>query len=487
MSKFIHLFIIQLFIGLASAYSQTTVLDRNSDAASDNLIQIIKADIYRRIKQDSTDELNLLIGNVLLKQNKTLFYCDSAIQNQTQNQFEAFGKIHINDADSVHTYSQYLKYIGDTKIAELKDKVKLTDGKGILTTDALTYNVNTRVGIYLNGGQVVNGESTLTSKEGVYEANTRDVYFKKNVKLVDPEYRMITETLLYNVNSEIATFMAPTVITDDKSTILTRAGYYNLKIGKANFTERPRIKDSTQLVIADVIDYNKETNQGEASGNVVYTDTSQGLAITSGNAVFNNQSKTVLAFDKPIMKIKQDKDTLFVAADTLYSEYDKRNHLSDSLKADTTRLFKANFNVRIFSDSLQGKCDSLFYSGIDSVFRFYKEPIIWSQNNQLSGDTIFLFTRNKKPDHVTIQENSFSINRTTEGMFNQLKGNSMQGIFVNGEIDDLRTKGNSESLYYLQDSDSAYIGVSYAMADVIAMKFVNKELKRVTWVNSVTG
>jgi hypothetical protein len=63
----------------------------------------------------------------------------------------------------------------------------------------------------------------------------------------------------------------------------------------------------------------------------------------------------------------------------------------------------------------------------------------------------------------------------------------MNGVFVNGEIDNLRTKGNSESLYYLQDSDSAYIGVSYAMADVIAMKFANKELKRVTWVNSVTG
>lgn len=488
MSKFAVTFLLHfLIVSITTLNAQTNFVNNQQGIDSSSFVQIIKADIYRRIKQDSTDELNLLIGNVLMKQNNTLFYCDSAIQNQTLNEFEAFGNIHINDDDSVHTYSQYLKYIGDTKIAELKKKVRLTDGKGVLTTEALTYNVNTRVGTYLNGGKVVNGESVLTSKEGIYEANTRDVYFKTNVKLVDPEYRMRTDTLLYNVNTEIATFLAPTVITDDKATINTRSGYYDLKQGKANFRDRPTIKDSTQVVIADAIDYLKATNQGQATGNVVYTDTSQGLAIASGYALFNNQSKAVLAYNKPVMKIKQDQDTMFVAADTLFSEYDKRTAISDSVKSDTTRLFRANYNVRIFSDSLQGKCDSLFYSGIDSVFRFYKEPVMWSQDNQLYGDTIYLFTKFKKPDHVTIQENSFSINRTPEGMFNQLKGNSMNGVFVNGEIDNLRTKGNSESFYYLQDSDSAYIGVSYAQADVIAMKFIKKELKRVTWINSVSG
>ena len=133
---------------------------------STRFIQIIKADVFRRVKQDSTGDLNLLIGNVVMKQDNTLFYCDSAAQNVKLNQLEAFGNIHINDADSVHTYSQYLKYKGDTRIAELKKKVKLTDGKGVLTTEALEYDMNAKIGTYLNGGKVVNGESVLTSKEG---------------------------------------------------------------------------------------------------------------------------------------------------------------------------------------------------------------------------------------------------------------------------------------------------------------------------------
>jgi len=63
----------------------------------------------------------------------------------------------------------------------------------------------------------------------------------------------------------------------------------------------------------------------------------------------------------------------------------------------------------------------------------------------------------------------------------------MIGQFVDGEIDQFKTKGNSESLYYLQDQDSSYIGMTYSMADAIVMKFIKKELKRVTWINGVTG
>lgn len=179
------------------------------DGPGGSFVQVIKANKFVRIKQDVGGDLNLLVGNVLMKQNNTLFYCDSAIQNVLINQVEAFGNIHINDKDSVHTYSQYMKYDGNSKVAILKNKVKLTDGKGVLTTEALEYQVDPQIGTYKEDGKVVNGESVLTSKIGIYYAATREAYFQKNVKLVDPEYRMITDTLLYNVNTEVANFVSP--------------------------------------------------------------------------------------------------------------------------------------------------------------------------------------------------------------------------------------------------------------------------------------
>ncbi len=476
------------------------------------IVRLIRADKYRLIKTDSLTERHILTGHVLMQQGNTLFSCDSAIQDKVLNQVEAFGNIHINDADSVQTYSEYLKYLGNNRVAYLKKKVKLTDGKGVLTTEELEYDLNSKTGIYYNGGKVVNGASVLTSKEGFYYAETKEVYFKKDVKLVDPEYTMATDTLLYSIDNEIATFISPTTIRDGKSTIRTSSGYYDLKNGTASFGARPIIEDSTQQIIADDINYDKKTGEGFATGNVVYRDTAQGATIIAGETKFNSITKNVFATQKPVMILKQGNDSLYIAADTLFSalmkdtvsvDLDSSAIAADSLgkrdtitgtnivsakkMADSVRFFQAFHHVKIFSDSLQGVCDSLFYSGKDSVFRFYRDPVLWSLDNQISGDTIYLFTKNKKPDLLMVFENGFSINRTPESFYNQIRGNRLNGIFKDGNIDYMRAKGNAESVYYLQDADSAYIGMNYAKADAISMYFQQKELKKVAWVNTVEG
>ena len=339
-----------------TAVGQSNPIDTTKRDSS-QYIQIIQSDVFSRVKQDSSKDLNILVGHVIMKQNNTLFYCDSAIQDTKLNQFEAFGNIHINDADSVHTYSQYIKYLGDTRIATLKKKVKLTDGKGVLTTENLEYDLNAKMGTYINGGKVVNGQSVLTSKEGIYYADTKDVYFQKNVKLVDPDYTLATDTLLYNLNSEVASFVAATTINDGRSRIRTRSGFYDLKQGKANFKERPIMDDSTQVLIADKIDYDKISGIALADGNVFYRDSAQGVSMISGAAVFNNQVKDILSYKNPVMILRQDKDSLFIAADSLYSAFLPKDTAKKNDRSDTLRYFNAFHHVRMYSDSLQGKCD----------------------------------------------------------------------------------------------------------------------------------
>lgn len=465
------------------------------------VIQLIQADVFRMIKKDSAagGELNILRGHVILRQGTTTFYCDSAIQDTKLNQIEAFGNIHINDRDSIHTYSQYLKYAGDTKQAVLRKKVKLSDGKGVLTTEELQYDLASKIGTYLTGGKLVNGKTVLTSKEGYYYAETHEAYFKKDVKLVDPEYKMDTDTLLYAADQELATFVAPTTIYDGRSTIRTKSGFYNLKTGNASFGDRPVIQDSTQTIIAEHILYDKKTGKGNAEGNVLYRDTAQGMTMLTGQAEFSSISGEVLAYKKPVMILKQEKDSVYVAADTLFSTLQRDStgkaialKAKDSLNTgkaatDSVRFFRAWYHVRIFSDSLQGVCDSLHYSTRDSVFRMFRDPVLWSKDNQLVGDTMYLFTKNKQPDQVFVFENGFAIGRTKENFHNQIRGTRINAGFLDGAIDYMRAKGSAESIYYLQDQDSAYAGMNYSRADAITMYFSQKGLKKVTWVNGVEG
>lgn len=116
-----------------------------------------------------------------IRQGKTLLYGDSLILNTTKNTLEGFGNIHINDADSVHTYSEYLKYIEILK-SLLAKKVRLTDGRGVLTTDSLDYDVSVKIGYFKKGGTLVRNKTKLKSVEGYYYGVTRDVIFRKKWK-----------------------------------------------------------------------------------------------------------------------------------------------------------------------------------------------------------------------------------------------------------------------------------------------------------------
>ena len=143
---------------------------------------------------------------------------------------------------------------------------------------------------------------------------------------------------------------------------------------------------------------------------------------------------------------------------------------------DTTLRFVIGFHhVRIFSDSLQAVADSLYYSSKDSVFRLYYSPVAWGSGNyQISGDTMYVYTKNKKAQRLYVFENALAINKMTRQFYNQLKGTTINVFFKGGEIDYIRAKGNSESIYYVQDEKKAYSGVNKSHADVIDMLFSPK-------------
>lgn len=482
-----------------------------ADTTSKKKIIIINAERLNYQKIDSA-EYQSAAGKVIIQQESTLFYGDSVVLNKTRNMLEAFGHVHINDNDSIHTYSDYLRYLGNEKKAYLKGNVKLTDGKGTLTTPDLDYDLNTHIGIYTKNGKVVSEKSVLTSKEGFYYGETKDVYFKKDVVLVNPDYTVTTDTLLFNTYTNVATFTVPTVIrSGEKRKIFTSDGYYDLKNKKAYFGKRPHIEDSTTILDANEVATNDSTKESEASGNVVYKDTAQGVTIFSNNLKNNGSQSSFLATQKPVMVIKQNTDSIYLAADTLFSAKlsnlrkfrsipvildslpanDSIIVLSDSAKArqDSARdrFVEAYYNVKIFSDSLQAVGDSLFYSSEDSAFRLFKDPVVWSRESQVSGDTIYLFTLNKKPKRIYVFENAISIQKVGPDYYNQVKGRTINGYFINGEMDYIRAKGNSESIYYAQDDSSKFIGVNQATADIIDMYFAERQAQKVIFRSSLVG
>ena len=500
--------ILILFL-IACSYQSTAQQQIISVPASNDTIRtirIVQGKSLRFITIDSLTALETIAGNVIIKEALTTFFCDSATLNRKTNILEAFGNIHINDNDSIHTYAQYLRYVGAERIAYLKKNVRLTDKKGTLYTDDLEYNLRTGIATYKGGGRIVNGNTVLTSRDGVYYADTKDIYFKNNVHLKDPDRDIWTDSLLYNIKTNIATFIAKTrIVGKDGSVITTKSGTYNLATGEALFTGRPTYSDSTFSAVADNMAYDKNTQVLQMQGNAKFVDSINNITLLGGEIYADGKVKSFLATRKPVMIIYRDGDSTYVAADTLFSglrKYDSLErkmitqkdtlHTTLAIKAssqDTAiRYFLGFHHVRIFNDSLQAVSDSLHYTTADSTFKLFGEPIVWNGKSQITGDTLYLFTQQQKPKRLYVFNNALIINKTAEGLYNQIGGRTLNGYFINGNIDYVRVKGSpAESVFYPQDDDSAYMGMNRSSGDVIDIYFVNKELNKVKFVNDVNG
>lgn len=541
MIRYVFLSLIAL-LSFGKVHSQVITTRPGSDTMK--VVTLINADRLSYFHPDSATDLQTLAGHVRLKQDNTVFICDSAVLNKKTRFLEAFGNVHIIDNDTVNIRSQYLQYFIDTKIANLKNNVSLTDSKSTLLTQELQYDLNLKIGTYHNGGKLINQTSVLTSREGTYYEELKDVYFKYNVDLKDPKYTLKTDSLLYNATTQIATFIAPTTIIDSaKRVINTSDGFYDTRNRKAFFGKRPVLVDGAVKVIANSIESDDSTGISVLRGNAVYVDTAQGVSVLANDIRVNREEGTFLATQHPVMIIKQDKDSIYITADTLYSGHLSKlygykdtssPHMSgqpDTTKRiaaastpanqplvnkkigkkapvapkkpavskpakpvpagnkndSTDRYFHAWHHVRIFSDSMQAVSDSLFYSGKDSIFKLFTEPVMWASNSQITGDTIYLYTKNKNPDRLHVFENGFAVNLSDKGMYNQIKGNRLNGYFNNGEIDYMRAQGNAESIYYIKDEKNALVGINNATSDIIDMRFKNKELNKVVFISEVTG
>ena len=148
------------------------------NAQQKSRVEILGADLFEgQVTQFGNSKK--LIGNVKLKQENTLMYCDSAILFDDSNMVKAYSNVRINHNDSIRMEGDYLKYDGNLKQAYMEGNVKMYDKSMTLTTNQLNFDMANNVGYYLNNAQIMSDKNNLTSQFGYYYSRTRNFFFKK--------------------------------------------------------------------------------------------------------------------------------------------------------------------------------------------------------------------------------------------------------------------------------------------------------------------
>lgn len=485
---------------LLSLYS-TAQQKPKSDTSSKVNVDIVYAD-YAEYVQTDTNSFNKLVGDVQLKQGDSKMYCDSAYLNIETNNVEAFGDVVIVQPDGTRVTGDYLRYIGNEKLAYMIGNVNLTDGKDNLWADQVVYDMTTKVGTYSNGGTLQTGTTTLSSDQGVYNLRSKDARFTQNVLVYDPEYEISSMDMGYNTQTKIVVFYAHSIVTSDKSVLITTCGTYDTEKEIAHFPCRSSSQTEEQYIESDSSYYDRGKGVGLAVGNVIAIDTVQKSTLYCGRADIDENAETMLASIKPVLKKMNGDDSLFIRADTFFSapvakEVDsievvkvvgkgkKKKEVvqmvADTTQVDTvdTRYFTCYHNVMIFSDSLQGCCDSLVYTDVDSVMRLIYDPVLWSRKSQITGDTILLYMDSSNLKKMYVPSKSFVVSQSgpeKAQLFDQIQGKTLTGFFHNGVIDEIVVKPNAETIYYSKDDNDAYIGVNEASSARLRIVFKDEQI-----------
>ena len=443
-------------------------------------VQLLGADKLIGMKING-QQIQVLQGNVELQHENTFFYCDSANLNRETNSFRAFFNIHIIVNDSVNIYGDSLDYKGTTKIAEMYGQVKLVDNKATLYTDYLIYDRKTNIASYITWGRIVDAENELLSKIGYYYSDQKEFFFKKEVIVNTPDYVMYSDTLKYNTDTETAFIFGPTKMIGVEDSIYCERGWYDTKRDISHLKKNVFIRHLEQSIEADSVYYDKETGFGEALNNVVLYDTIQDGMVKGNFAQYYKASRQAFVTDSALaIFIDEDKqDSLFLHGDTLRVILDS---------SDAAKEMLAFHHVKFFRDDLQGACDSMVYKVSDSLIWMYKNPIIWSDDNQITSDSIKLALRNNEIDSIVFHNSSFIIFIDDSGSFNQIKGKNMVGYFKDNDLFKLEILGNSETIYFLRDDETnELIGINKLVASDMLVFIDDREISTITYTTNPQG
>ena len=201
--------------------------------------------------------------------------------------------------------------------------------------------------------------------------------------------------------------------------------------------------------------------------------------IVDGNYLEYLDCQYATSTDSCMLTLIDGNDSLFLHADTLRVLFDTTQNPTD--------MFAYN-HAKFFRHDMQGACDSLVYHLQDSIIMMFYSPVVWSESNQLTADTIKFVILDSANIDVHLCRTAFiasSLFHETE--FNQIRGITITGRIHERQLSRVDVVGNAECLYYIQEQDSSLIGVNSTITSEMTIFFKDNEIQTIRFYNDPDG
>ncbi len=460
------------------------------------------------LTKSADEEYMVLVGDVVFTKGGMVMKCDSAHYYPETESMNAYGNVSMEQGDTLFIYADEMIYDGNpdvqtaTLYADPGKEVRLINRDVMLRTTEFVYNLGIDLGYYEVGGTLTDPSNTLTSQKGEYNPTTKEANFYDDVHLNSrgngtDTLDIFTDSLYYNTTSHLALLTSPSEVLNDQGTIYTRNGVYQTDSSIAFLFDRSVVVANTgRVLVADTIFYNRPEGFGEAIGAIEATDTVRNLCLTGAYGFFNELTDSVFVTGDAVLKEFSGDDTLFLHARYIESfrKFDYVDIPEDTIagtgactRTDTSNVAVAYPRVQFYRSDLQGVCDSLRFTSVDSTLRMYVSPVIWSEDRQVFGNVIEILLNDSTMERATLPDQGFTAQLIEGEHYNQLSGKEMVAHFRDGEMHRLDINGSVEIIMYPEEADSTVNKLVHAESSFLQTYFKGQTTERIKMWPETSG
>ncbi len=462
---------------------------------STKLITIIDAD--KAIGEKGSRKL---IGDVILRQDSILIFCDSA--TLVGNQVRADGNVALEQSDSINVFSDRVFYDGYSQQGYLYgDTVILTSGnQQLFAKDSLQYDLGLNIAYYNNGAILIQDTTYIVSRRGVYKLDEEVITFYGDVVVKDSAFILIADSLRFNTITRLVTFISPTRITTDSSQIYCESGEYSLTTRDGYFSGNPQFDNNDQRSAADVIRFQQSTGIIHLDGNA--TVTGQDQYAEAHEIIYNTKTKNIELEGDAYYKDGTDE----VSGDVV--KYNERTKVyttsgrarvnnapmiidADNLSFDqATGLGHASGSV-VWQDTsahISIQTSQAEYLQTEDYFKAYGGRPLFASD--VEGDSLYL-SADTLLNQRMISLDSIQIDSTDRYLIQSDTAQLLRAFFdvrifkSNFQaLCDSLIYNQSDSLFYLYKNPIVWSDTSQFVADTIKIQMKNDEIHRIYLIDN---
>lgn len=343
------------------------------------------------------------------------------------------------------------KLIEGENFREVIGNVVITQDDVIITCLKAIQNISKNSAVLIGNVVVKQDSVVITTEKGNYYGNEKITTSDTLVHLQNNSTNLIANTGLYNLETKIAEFNGNVLFYDSVTTLRSQKLIYEKEIEKIIATKNVEVSDSVSKINADSLIHLRNTKLSEGYGDVKIYSKENNVTISGKQLLDDKQNNISKIFGDPfLIQIEALSDSTY---DTLYIQSKYMEAKSDS----GSKLIAID-SVKIIRGDFLSNNDYTIYDKAAEEITILKQnekpvPILWYENTQITGDSLYIHLDSSKIKNVEIIKNAIMISQDSVYQFryNQMSGDTIYLYFNDGDLSQTNVNGNVLSIYYLFD------------------------------------